>query len=268
MLTIQNLLKNVYCCIRNISKKSYRDCAVIVSGFLVLALISLNVQAFGGTGKNKTIPKECNVLNGNEESSSDGETEGIGLVVAPESIAVCKTAIEEQSKLEQKSEIQKREREVVKECLNLEIVEQVELPKAPVNPYQDLQLSETDYEALCRIVQAEAGGEDERGKILVAEVILNRVLTDGFEDTVYDVIFEKSGGSAQFAPTVDGRYFTVEVTDESRQAVEKALHGEDFSEGALFFSARSKANPNDMAWFDHNLKWLFQYGGHEFYTLP
>lgn len=181
---------------------------------------------------------------------------------------MCKTAIEEQSKLEQKSEIQKREREVVKECLNLEIVEQVELPKAPVNPYQDLQLSETDYEALCRIVQAEAGGEDERGKILVAEVILNRVLTDGFEDTVYDVIFEKSGGSAQFAPTVDGRYFTVEVTDESRQAVEKALHGEDFSEGALFFSARSKANPNDMAWFDHNLKWLFQYGGHEFYTLP
>lgn len=268
MLTIQNLLKNVYCCIRNISKKSYRDCAVIVSGFLVLALISLNVQAFGGTGKNKTSPKECNVLNGNEESSSEGETEGIGLVVAPESIAVCKTAIEEQSKLEQKSEIQKREREVVKECINLETVEQVELPKAPVNPYQDLQLSETDYEALCRIVQAEAGGEDERGKILVAEVILNRVLTDGFEDTVYDVIFEKSGGSAQFAPTVDGRYFTVEVTEESREAVESALHGEDFSEGALFFSARSKANPNDMAWFDHNLKWLFQYGGHEFYTLP
>jgi len=50
----------------------------------------------------KRIPKECNVLNGNEESSSDGETEGIGLVVAPESIAVCKTAIEEQSKLERK----------------------------------------------------------------------------------------------------------------------------------------------------------------------
>ena len=203
-----------------------------------------------------------------DRSSSDGEAEGIGLVVAPESIAVCKTVIEEQSKLEQKSEIQKREREVVKECINLETVEQVELPKAPVNPYQDLQLSETDYEALCRIVQAEAGGEDERGKILVAEVILNRVLTEGFEDTVYDVIFEKSGGSAQFAPTVDGRYFTVDVTEESREAVESALHGEDFSEGALFFSARSKANPNDMAWFDRNLKWLFQYGGHEFYTLP
>lgn len=268
MLTIQSLLKNVYWGIRNISKKSYRDCAVIISGFLVLALISLNVQAFGGTGKNKTVPKECSVQKGKEENNGEEEKEGIGLLAAPETIAVCKTAIEEQNQSEPKSEVQKREREVVKECINLETVEQIELPKAPVNPYQDLQLSEKDYEALCRIVQAEAGGEDERGKILVAEVILNRVMTDGFADNVYDVIFEKSGGSAQFAPTVDGRYFTVEVTEESRKAVENALHGEDFSENALFFSARSKANPNDMAWFDHNLKWLFQYGGHEFYTLP
>ena len=43
---------------------------------------------------------------------------------------------------------------------------------------------------------------------------------------------------------------------------------EDLSQGALFFSARRKANPYDMEWFDRNLTWLFQYGGHEFYTLP
>lgn len=261
MLTIQSLLKNVYWCIRNISKKSYRDCAVIVSGFLVFAMISLNAQAFGGAGKNKVVPKECNTLKGNEEESFEGETEETGLIAGPQFIVICKNALEEQSKIEQ---------EVVKECINLENVGQIqkEFPKSPVNAYQELQLSENDYEALCRIVQAEAGGEDEKGKILVAEVILNRVRTDGFEDTVYNVIFEKSGGSAQFAPTVDGRYFTVGVTEETREAVEKALYGEDYSQGALFFSARSKANPNDMAWFDHNLKWLFQYGGHEFYTLP
>jgi N-acetylmuramoyl-L-alanine amidase len=60
----------------------------------------------------------------------------------------------------------------------------------------------------------------------------------------------------------------VEVTPETVEAVEQAIHGEDLSQGALFFSARSKADKNDMAWFDRNLKWLFQYGGHEFYTLP
>lgn len=269
MLTIQNLLKNVYCCIRNISKKSYRDCAVIVSGFLVFALISLNAQAFGGAGKNKVVPRERNVLKESGEAGYQEETEITGVMAGPDFVAVCKDALaEEQSKSEQKSEVQKNQQEVVKECINLETIDQIQAEIPPVNPYQDLQLSETDYEALCRIVQAEAGGEDEQGKILVAEVILNRVLAEGFADTVYDVVFEKSGGSAQFAPTVDGRYFTVEVTEETKAAVEMALYGEDYSQGALFFSARSKANPDDMAWFDHNLKWLFQHGGHEFYTLP
>lgn len=269
MLTIQNLLKNVYCCIRNISKKSYRDCAVIVSGFLVFALISLNAQAFGGAGKNKMALKEHNALQESGEESLEEETDGTGIIAGPELVKVCKNALEEeQSKSEQKSEIEIKEREVVTECIDTVDPIQMELLSEPVNPYQDITLSETDYEALCRIVQAEAGGEEEQGKILVAEVILNRVLTDGFADSVYDVIFEKSGGSAQFAPTVDGRFFSVEVTQETRDAVEKALHGEDLSEGALFFSARSKADPNDMAWFDRNLKWLFQYGGHEFYTLP
>ncbi len=99
-------------------------------------------------------------------------------------------------------------------------------------------------------------------------MILNRVLSGKFASTVYDVIFERSGGSAQFSPTIDGRYFSVTVMPETIEAVEEALYGEDFSQGALFFSARSKANPYDMAWFDRNLKWLFEHGGHEFYTLP
>lgn len=270
MLTIKSLLKNVYCCIRNISKKSYRDCAIIVSGFLVFAMISLNAQAFGGSGKNKTVPKESSGMRGTEEPQEDTEEKEI--FTGAEFIVTCRQALDtEQSKIEQQSKAEKQKREVVKVCASLEEIRQisVELPPEPVNPYDSInELSGRDYESLCRIVQAEAGGEDEMGKILVAEVILNRVLATGFPDNVYDVVFERSGGSAQFSPTADGRYFTVKVTSETEAAVEKALHGEDNSQGALFFSARSKANSNDMAWFDRNLKWLFQHGGHEFYTLP
>ena len=36
-------------------------------------------------------------------------------------------------------------------------------------------LSDQDYDALLRIVEAEAGGEDADGKLLVANVVLNRV---------------------------------------------------------------------------------------------
>ena len=37
------------------------------------------------------------------------------------------------------------------------------------------QLADEDYEALLKIVQAEAGNQDEEGKMLVAGVVLNRV---------------------------------------------------------------------------------------------
>ena len=39
-------------------------------------------------------------------------------------------------------------------------------------------ISIEDYENLLRIVEAEAGGEDETGKLLVANVVLNRVESD------------------------------------------------------------------------------------------
>lgn len=127
------------------------------------------------------------------------------------------------------------------------------------------QLSEEDYEILLRIVEAEAGGEGEKGKLLVANVVLNRVKSEEFPDTVKDVVFQSNGGTSQFSPVSDGRYYTVEITEETVRAVERALTGEDISEGALFFAARKSADPERMKWFDMNLEFLFSYGGHEFF---
>lgn len=287
MLTIQNLLKNVYCSIKNISKKSYRNCAVLVSGFSVFAMVSLNAHGFGGAGKNRSVV--CSSMTGTEgeapaenseqesESSLGGsaasgrqatESEQESVAAVGDFASSCKQAIEsEHSRIKEEAKAEKQKREVTAVCASVEPV-QNEMQRPPVNPYGDIPITEEDYEALLRIVQAEAGGEDEQGKILVAEVILNRVLAKDFASTVSDVIFEKSGGSPQFAPTADGRYYSVEVTGSTVEAVEKAIHEEDISQGALFFSARRRANPYDMAWFDRNLTWLFQYGGHEFYTLP
>ena len=47
-----------------------------------------------------------------------------------------------------------------------------------------LDITEQDYENMLRIVEAEAGGEDRTGKLLVANVIINRVKDDAFPDTV------------------------------------------------------------------------------------
>ena len=127
-------------------------------------------------------------------------------------------------------------------------------------------LSEKDFQILCRIVEAEAGGEDLNGRILVANVILNRVRDSAFPNTVEGVVFQKSNGSFQFSPIRDGRYQRVKVSDETIEAVERALLGEDYSEGALYFVSRKGATPEKMQWFDNHLTRLFQYGGHEFFS--
>ena len=127
------------------------------------------------------------------------------------------------------------------------------------------QLSDKDYDALLRIVEAEAGGEDQDGKLLVANVVLNRVHNDLFPDTVLEVVMQKEQGIAQFSPTVDGRYTNVCVSDDTVAAVERALYGEDISRGALYFCAREKADSDKLKWFDRKLTRLFSYGHHEFF---
>jgi len=127
-------------------------------------------------------------------------------------------------------------------------------------------LSEEDYEILCRIVEAEAGNEDEKGRMLVARVIINRVESSRFPNSVKGVVFQKSGNICQFSPVANGSYYHVTVSEKTRNAVEKVLRGEDESQGALFFVNRSAAKGDSMNWFDTKCTPLFSYGRHEFFS--
>lgn len=128
-----------------------------------------------------------------------------------------------------------------------------------------IDLDEQEMDILCRIVQAEAGGEDIRGKILVADVIINRVENPRFPDNVEDVVFQYVDGVYQFSPVGNGRINDVVVTEETREAVFAALLEEDVSGGALFFISRRYADPDGIAWFESNLTSVAQHGGHEFF---
>ncbi len=127
------------------------------------------------------------------------------------------------------------------------------------------ELSDEEMDVLLRIVEAEAGNEDEDGKLLVANVVLNRVDSEEFPDTVKEVVFQKERGVTQFSPVSNGSYYRVRVSDETVSAVGRALMGEDISEGALYFAARKYVSDSKMAWFDENLTYLFVHGGHEFF---
>ena len=96
-----------------------------------------------------------------------------------------------------------------------------------------IEITQSEYENLLRIVEAEAGGEDKKGKMLVANVVLNRVENEDFPDTVTEVIFQSENGTTQFSPISDGRFYTVKISQETKEAVDAALRGEDNSQGAL-----------------------------------
>ena len=129
-------------------------------------------------------------------------------------------------------------------------------------------MSDSDYSTLLRIVEAEAGDDDVKARTLVANVILNRVARPDFPNSVEDVVFQYVNGVPQFAPTYDGKFYTVEVTDDTREAVKQALNGTDYSEGALFFVMKDALDESDIVWFDTDLKHLFKYGLHDYYTYP
>lgn len=128
------------------------------------------------------------------------------------------------------------------------------------------EISEEDYDALLRLVEAEASGEDIKGKMLVANVVLNRVKSSSFPDTVKEVIYQKENGRAQFSPVATGKIDRVTVSGETVEAVERALCGEDESAGALYFVAPAYASAENRSWFENNLTLLFSYNGHEFYA--
>ena len=124
-----------------------------------------------------------------------------------------------------------------------------------------VRVSEKDRTILERIVEAEAGDQDHQGKLLVANVILNRVKSKSFPSTIHDVVFSPR----QFSPVSDGRYYSVTVSADTKSAVRDALNGIDGSQGALYFMDRRYSDASNVCWFDRCLTRLFQHQGHEFY---
>ncbi len=152
----------------------------------------------------------------------------------------------------------------------IEQTAEIRMPDVRVNGlvtrYRDeFEVNKKEKNILYRIVEAEAGGENVSGRMLVANVIINRVLSDEFADDIEGVVFAHRGGVYQFSPVCDGRYYSVRVSAATKKAVDRALSGEDNSSGARYFVAARYADPEGLGWFRNSLTYLFSYGCHEFY---
>lgn len=111
-----------------------------------------------------------------------------------------------------------------------------------------------EYETLCKLVQAEANSEDVAGRTMVANVVLNRVISSNFDNDILSVI--KDPG--QFEPVSRGAINISVPTHETKKAVMNAFSAIDLTDGALYFQKSASTNWGDK-------EYLYRYGAHSFY---
>jgi N-acetylmuramoyl-L-alanine amidase len=105
-------------------------------------------------------------------------------------------------------------------------------PPEPATPAVSISNEEKDLFA--RLVEAEAKGESYEGKVAVATVVLNRVDSSEFPNTISGVINEVVGDAYAFSPVQNGK-INDPASDESIQAVEEALTRQDRLNDCIYF---------------------------------
>lgn len=129
-----------------------------------------------------------------------------------------------------------------------------ETPKPTKKPYM---FSDKNAYLLKKIAMAEAEDEDTEGKALVIRVVLNRVKSREFPDSIKKVIYQER----QFSPIANGRFDRVEPNKDCQKALDMiAEDGWNRSRGALYFESKSAST-----WHKDNLQFLFRHGNHYFY---
>ncbi|MBQ8146875.1 MAG: cell wall hydrolase [Clostridia bacterium] len=113
---------------------------------------------------------------------------------------------------------------------------------------------------LSRIINAESGAEPFLGKMAVGNVILNRVRSSYFPNTIYGVIFDKKNGT-QFSPTANGTIYNTPC-EQSVIAAKICLEGYSVNTGILYF-VNASVVPN--SWVVKNRQLYAKIGNHSFY---
>ncbi len=143
----------------------------------------------------------------------------------------------EKKALAYEAEIKKKEEDL--EYLKKKLAEEIALSQAAANAtwrdISEVSFAEGDVYLLANLIYCEAGGEPYAGKLGVGSVVINRVLSSKFPDSIVGVIYQ--GG--QFSPVASGRLaLALEsnlANDECYRAAEEAMSGATNVGNCVFF---------------------------------
>ncbi len=106
--------------------------------------------------------------------------------------------------------------------------------------------TDAEFEMLCYVLQGEVGDCSEDSKIAVANVIINRVKSDSFPNSIEGVLTQPDQFTAIY-----GYYGGYNVpTENTRECARRAIAGEDNSNGAVYYYAPNYCGGSTAAWFE------------------
>jgi spore germination cell wall hydrolase CwlJ-like protein len=124
----------------------------------------------------------------------------------------------------------------------------------------EYEITEEELNIFERIVEAEVGGDNYNGKLAVANVILNRVKSPKFPNTIKEVVF----APGQFSPISDKRFYSVKVNETTKKVVQDALSGKKVvPDTALYFCTPTAPG---RGWFNRALNKVSYIAPHNFYS--
>mgnify|MGYP002512058962 CR=1 FL=1 len=143
----------------------------------------------------------------------------------------------EKKALDYEAEIRKKEEDL--EYLKKKLAEEIAKSQAAANgawrDISEVSFSEGDRRLLANLIYCEAGGEPYEGQVAVGSVVMNRVLSSQFPDTVVGVIYQ----SGQFSPVASGRLDLAlaadKATEKCYQAADAAMSGVTNVGNCVFF---------------------------------
>lgn len=104
-----------------------------------------------------------------------------------------------------------------------------------------IRYTAAEVDLLARLIEAEAGGETYQAKLGVGGVVINRVQSSNWPNTISEVIYQKFGEYYQFTPVKNGM-IKKSASQSSINAAWATIFGSDPSRGAMFYYDDSATN--------------------------
>lgn len=165
------------------------------------------------------------------QAQAKEEQEKVSGLISQASASIAKYANQisdaEKKAREYEAEIKKKEEDL--EYLKKKLAEEIAMSQAAANSawrdISEVTFADGDRYLLANLIYCEAGGEPYAGQVAVGSVVINRMLSSKYPDTLVGVVYQKK----QFSPVASGRLALAlkdnKATEKCYQAADEAMAG-------------------------------------------